>query len=270
VGIVPDVPAVLELDAVTVRYPGRARPALADATFQVSAGEVLAVIGPNGAGKSTLVRLLAATLRPSFGKILLHGRPIESFDRPALARELAVVSSQESVAFGYTVEQVVRMGRAPHQTAWMLPSADDVAAVETALTQCDLCELRNAHVDELSAGEQKRVAIARALSQKPRVLILDEPAAFLDVRHALDLCELLVAQARERQIACVVVMHDLNAAATFADRVMLLKEGSLLAVGAVAEVMTWQRLREAFDCDLYVGVNELTRDRYFVPMRAKS
>jgi iron complex transport system ATP-binding protein len=101
------------------------------------------------------------------------------------------------------------------------------------------------------------------------VLLLDEPAAFLDVRHALDLCELLVAQARERQLACVMVLHDLNAAATFANRVMLLKEGSVLAVGGVAEVMTWQRLRQAFDCDLYVGVNELTQYRYFVPLRAK-
>jgi iron complex transport system ATP-binding protein len=263
------VTAVLELDAVTVRYPSRARPALVAATLQVAAGEVLAVIGPNGAGKSTLVRLLGATLRPTEGKILLRGRPLDSFDRPELARELAVVSSHESVAFGYTVEQVVMMGRAPHQTAWMLPTVDDLSAVETALGQCDLYELRNTQVAELSAGEQKRVAIARALAQKPQVLILDEPAAFLDVRHALDLCELLVAQARERQLACVVVMHDLNAAATFADRVMLLKDGAVLAVGGVAEVMTWQRLRQAFDCDLYVGVNDLTQDRYFVPMRAK-
>ena len=260
----------LSLERATVRYPASAKQALVEATFTVSAGEVLAVIGPNGAGKSTLVRLLAATLRPTAGKVLLRGKPLENFERAELARELAVVSQQESIAFGYTVEQVVMMGRAPHQTAWMLPGAEDRASVEAALIQCDLVELRNAHVDKLSGGEQKRVAIARALAQKPKVLILDEPTAFLDVKHALDLCELLVLQARKRNLACVVVMHDLNAAAAFADRVLLLKEGVTVAVGSVAEVMTWQRLREAFGCDLYVGVNEFTQDRYFVPMRSKT
>ncbi len=261
---------VLSLEAATVRYPGSAKAALLNATFAVSEGEVLAVIGPNGAGKSTLVRLLAATLSPTTGKALLRGRPLQHFERSELARSLAVVSQHETVAFGYSVEQVVMMGRAPHQTAWMRKTAEDIESVELVLAQCDLLALRGARVDQLSGGEQKRVAIARALAQKPQVLILDEPSAFLDVKHALALCELLVAQARERNLACVMVMHDLNATAAFADRVLLLKEGATVAVGSVADVMTWQRLREAFGCDLYVGVNELTQDRYFVPMRSKT
>ncbi len=261
---------LLSLESATARYPESSKPALVDATFAVSGGEVLAVIGPNGAGKSTLVRLLASTLRPTAGNVFLRGRPLSSFDRGELARELAVVSQQEAIAFGYSAEQVVMMGRAPHQTAWMLPSPGDIASVEAALVQCDLVELRNKRVDKLSGGEQKRVAIARALAQKPQVLILDEPSAFLDVKHSQDLCELLVAQTRERNLACVMVMHDLNAASAFADRVLLLKDGATIAVGSVAEVMTWQRLREAFGCDLYVGVNELTQDRYFVPMRRRT
>jgi iron complex transport system ATP-binding protein len=125
---------------------------------------------------------------------------------------------------------------------------------------------RPAHA--LSGGEQKRVAIARALAQEPRVLLLDEPGAFLDVRHQLDLYELLATETKERELACLIVMHDLNVAAQFADRVVLMKDGSVVAAGPVADVMTWKTLKETFDTDLYCGVNDLTGARFFLPMRA--
>lgn len=145
----------------------------------------------------------------------------------------------------------------------------DAAIVEAAMARCDLLQLASRAARALSGGEQKRVAVARALAQEPKVLLLDEPGAFLDVRHQLELYELLAAEVKRRRMACLVVMHDLNVAAQFADRVVLMKNGGVVAAGRVAEVMTWRTLKETFDVDLYCGVNELTGARFFLPMRAK-
>ena len=233
----------------------------------VAPGELVAVLGPNGAGKTTLLRVLSGALEPAAGAARLFGEPMQAMARQDVARRVAVVAQSEEVAFGFLVRDVVAMGRSPHQRGWMRESARDREVVEAAMERCDVTELAARRVDELSGGEQKRVAIARALAQEPRVLLLDEPAAFLDVRHQIDLYELLAEEVTRAKLACVVVMHDLNAAAQYASRIVLMKNGEIVAAGTVAEVMTWQRLKETFDADLYVGVNELTGDRVFLPMR---
>jgi iron complex transport system ATP-binding protein len=261
----------LEIRDVHARYsadrPG-AEP-LAGVSLTVEAGELVCVLGPNGAGKSTLLRVMAGTMPPSSGEVSLFGRAMASFERREVARMLAVVPQQSEVAWGFAVRDVVTMGRAPHQDGWMRASEEDRRVVVEALERCDLAHLASRPVDELSGGEQKRVAIARALAQRPRVLLLDEPAAFLDVRHQIELYDLLASSVAREKLACVVVMHDLNVAAQYATRVVLAKEGRFVAIGKVEEVMTWQRLRETFDADLYVGVNELRGTRFFVPMRCE-
>jgi iron complex transport system ATP-binding protein len=160
----------------------------------------------------------------------------------------------------------VMMGRAPHQGGWMVASEDDERAVSDALTKCELERLSSRPVDALSGGEQKRVAIARALAQSPKLLLLDEPGAFLDVRHQLALYDLLVELAASG-LAVALSMHDINAAAQYASRIVLLKAGSVVAMGSVEEVLTYRRLRETFDADLYCGVNDVTGARFFLPMR---
>lgn len=233
------------------------------------AGELLCVLGPNGAGKSTLVRVASGLLPPTKGIVSLLGRPLAATPVGEIARVLAVVEQSQELDMGFTVRDVVAMGRAPHQGAWMRATAADDEAVARAIARCDLGALASRPANALSGGEQKRVAIARALAQDPKVLLLDEPGAFLDVRHQLELYELLAAEVKERGLACLVVMHDLNVAAQFADRVALVKGGRLVAVGRVEEVMTWRALKETFDTDLYVGVNELTGARFFLPMRQR-
>jgi len=259
----------LQAREVTARYRDGDAPSLDGVSIDVQAGELIALLGPNGAGKSTLLRVLAGVLTPLAGEVRLFGRAMRSLDRRAIAQELAVVPQTEAIAFGFSVREVVSMGRAPHQGGWMRATAEDDDIVDDVLARCDLASLARRSVRALSGGEQKRVAIARALAQRPRVLLLDEPGAFLDVRHQIALYDLLADEVRSGQIACAVVMHDLNIAAQYASRIALAKDGRLVAIGAVDEVMTWARLRETFDTDLYAGFNELTSTRFFLPMRTR-
>ncbi|KYF52825.1 ABC transporter permease [Sorangium cellulosum] len=264
---------------VTASYP-TGRLALEGISLAVRAGELCAVLGPNGAGKSTLVRVLAGALGPARGEARLLGRPLGDMDRRAIARCVAVVPQGIASAPGFTVREVVMMGRAPHQGAWMRASGRDEEAVARALGACDLADLAGRPVAELSGGEQKRVAIARALAQEAKrvaiaralaqeaeVLILDEPGAHLDIRHSIEVHEVVRREVAERRLACVAVLHDLNAAAQYADRVALLKGGRLVAQGTIEEVMTYRRLKDVFEAELYVGVNELDGSRYFLPVR---
>ncbi|MBK8253593.1 MAG: ABC transporter ATP-binding protein [Polyangiaceae bacterium] len=257
---------MLELRDVAARYAD-GNEALRDISLSVSPGEICAVLGPNGAGKSTLVRILSGALKPASGTVSLFGDNIATLDRRAIAQRIAVVPQTVEVAFGFTVRQVVAMGRAPHQGPWMSASNADNEIVEHAVRACDLVTLADRQVKHLSGGEQKRVAIARALAQSARALILDEAASHLDIRHAVELHEVVCREVVDRALVCVVVLHDLNAAARYADRVALLKAGRLIAFGSVEEVMTYRRLKEVFETELYVGVNELDGKRYFLPVR---
>ncbi len=264
-------PPILSLRDVTVRYPAARRDALSRANVALGEGELVVILGPNGAGKSTLLRALAGRVVPTDGEASAFGEAHRLLDRGGLARKLAVVEPNEDVAFGYRVRDVVAMGRAPHQGAWMVPRPEDDAVVAGALATCELEEFADREVESLSYGEKKRVAIARALAQEPRVLLLDEPSAFLDVRHELLLYDVLTAHvAGGPGRACLVVMHDLNVAAQYASRVVLMKGGAIVADGTVEQVMTYQLLKETFDADLYCGVNDLTGARFFLPMRKKA
>lgn len=241
---------------------------LAGVDLFVRSGELVAILGPNGAGKTTLLRVLSGALAPRAGEVRLFGQPLAEMPRRAIAQQVAVVAQSEDVAVGFRVREVILMGRAPHQSGWMRASREDETIADDALARCDLTAHAERMVGELSGGEQKRVMIARALAQRPRVLLLDEPGAFLDVRHQIALYDLLVEEVSRARLACVIVMHDLNIAAQYATRVVLVKKGKLVAVGTVEEVMTEARLRETFETDLYVGRNELTNTLFFLPMRA--
>jgi len=263
----------VEARGVSARYAGvrgGAPEVLRGVELAVSPGEIVAVLGPNGAGKSTLLRVLSGTLAPTAGEVRLLGEPMAQMDRRDVARRVAVVAQSESVAFRFAVRDVVAMGRAPHQGSWMREGSRDRDVVAEAIARCDLSRIAERPVDELSGGEQKRVAIARALAQEPRVLLLDEPGAFLDVRHQLALYELLAEETARSALACVVVKHDFNAAAQYASRVALMKEGALVAVGPVSEVMTEARLREVFEAELYAGEDPRTGAPFFVPVRRRA
>jgi iron complex transport system ATP-binding protein len=212
--------------------------------------------------------VLAGTLRPQDGNARLFGRDLATLSPREVARRVAVVSQASEVAFGFRVEQVVMMGRSPHQGSFQLSSADDVAAVREAMAKTGIQKLAGRVVSELSGGEQKLVALARALAQRPDVLLLDEPSAHLDPRHGVMFFELLAGEVRHGRLSCLAVAHDLNLAATFADRVLLLHEGRVRNVGRVDQVMTSENLLAVFGAELHVEASNGAR--YFVPRRRSS
>ena len=248
----PAPAAALETTAVFAGYAHGAD-VLSDLSLQLAEGEMLIVIGPNGAGKSTLVKLLSGTLAPRSGAVRLFGQDLALVPRKQVARRLAVVSQTAPVAAGFCVYDTVMMGRSPHQGTLSWPSDADREAVERAMARAAVTPLAARRVDTLSGGEQKLVAVARALAQCPDVLLLDEASAHLDPRHAVDVCELVAAELKQRRMACLATMHDLNLAAAYADRVLLLKAGRMAALGTVDDVMTAEKLETVFSTELRVG-----------------
>jgi iron complex transport system ATP-binding protein len=182
-----------------------------------------------------------------------------------LARNIALVPQNESPAAGFRVREVVAMGRAPHQGRWMQEGPGDGPAVVRAITRCDLGDHADRPVEALSGGEQRRVALARALAQEPRVLLLDEPAAFFDVRHRIGLGALIRELATRDRLAVLIAMHDLEEAARLASRVLLLRDGRAIFAGPPEDAMTSTLLREAFGAEVDVGVHAQSGQRYFLP-----
>jgi iron complex transport system ATP-binding protein len=234
----------LEASDLAVRY-GDAGLALDGVSCRVSAGRFLAVVGPNGSGKTTLVRALSGLVRLERGEVRVDGTPLGQWTRPALARVLAVVPQGEEVAFPLRVEETVMLGRYARLGPFAAPGAADRAAVGDALARCDVTAFAGRTIDSLSGGEWQRVRLARALAQEPRVLVLDEPTTSLDVRHEMELFE-LVRRLVDGGLAGLVITHHINLAARFADRMILLNSGRVAAEGPPAEVLRRETLREVF------------------------
>jgi iron complex transport system ATP-binding protein len=211
----------------------------------VAPGELVGVTGPNGSGKTTLLRGLLGLVPLAGGTASVDGRPVGSWTRAELARVVGVVTQREETIFPLRVEDTVLLGRYARLGPLSPVADDDRRAVADALERCDAAHLAHRRVDELSGGEWQRVRVARALAQEPRALVLDEPSASLDVRHAMELFE-LVAELAAGGLAALLVTHELNLAARFADRILLLDAGRAAALGSPLEVLTRERLSDVF------------------------
>jgi iron complex transport system ATP-binding protein len=251
-------PAAPALRATGIGAGYGQREVLHGVSLDVCAGEMLAVVGPNGAGKSTLLRVLGGSLSPSSGAVELMGRPAGEYDRRSLARILATVAQENRVAFRFSVIEIVLMGRAPHLGPFHLETPRDLAIAHAALERFGLLDLADRSIDEISGGERKRVFLARALAQEPRIALLDEPAAFLDLRHVAEIFGRFRELCAERGMAIIATLHDLNAAALYADRVLLLKDGAAVACGAPEQVLTADNLERVYETPVYVDRNPAT------------
>ncbi|NLP42354.1 MAG: ABC transporter ATP-binding protein [Veillonellaceae bacterium] len=229
-----------------------------DFCLTIKGGEVLSIIGPNGSGKSTLLKTLARNIKPQQGNILLDNKAIHSYNPSALARLMAVLPQSTSAPSDLTVRELVEYGRFPHQHWWKNTKREDSLALDWAMERTKLTSLSDRLVSTLSGGERQRVWLAMALAQKPRILLLDEPTTYLDICHQLEILELVTALNNSEGITVVMVLHDMNHAARYSDRIAVLNKGSLFAVGTPEQVIRTDTLREVFnvEADIWLDSNK--------------
>lgn len=244
---------ILDLRDVTFRYPKAARDALREVSMAVHGGELVALLGPNGSGKTTLVRIALGTYTPRAGRALILDRAAHSWPRRELARLVGVVTQHEDNLFPQRVRETVLLGRYARLATWHGERPEDHTAVGRALARCDAGHLAERWLWTLSGGEYQRVRIARALAQEPRLLVLDEPTASLDVRHEMELFELVRALVDHEGLATIIVTHDVNLAARFADRIVLLADGAVAAAGSPADVLRREVAERVFGWPLAVS-----------------
>ena len=220
--------------------------ALDQVSLALRPGEVLGVVGPNGAGKTTLLRCLAGVLAPSGGDVLLKGRSLAGFSRRETARTVAYAPQESEERFGFTVRQAVLLGRHPWRSPFGPLSCEDTDGAEQAMAALDLTRLADRPVTELSGGEKRRVALARTLAQGGEAFLLDEPAAGLDIRHALMAMRVFTGLAAAKGAAVAVVLHDLNLAGMFCPNMLMLDAGRIAAYGPTPQVLTPENLLTVF------------------------
>jgi iron complex transport system ATP-binding protein len=239
-----------------VRAGYQEREVLRDVDLAAHAGELVALIGPNGAGKSTLLRVLGGLLRPSSGEVTIDGIDIAALDRRRIARHIAVVPQVFETLFPFTVREIVALGRTSRLGPLGTLGADDARAVERALDDIGAADLADRRIDRISGGERQRAVLAMALAQEAGVLLLDEPTAHLDPAHQRATLDRVATLARVRGLAVVAVLHDLNLAAAFASRVVLLADGAVIREGDVGDVITPQLIKEVFGAGLRVVAHD--------------
>jgi iron complex transport system ATP-binding protein len=257
------VTPLCELRRVAFAYAegayGRPPFEIRDLSFSLAPGEVLGLIGPNAAGKTTVIRLLSRVLEPSRGEVLLAGQSASGLARAAIARHVAVVPQDVPQGFPYTVEQLVLMGRFPHGPGRFFESREDIEIAREAMALTGVLALRAEPMDRLSGGERQRVVLARALAQRPRLLVLDEPTAHLDLRYQAECVALLRRLNRGEGLGILLVSHDLNLAAEVSDRLLLMAEGAAVSVGTPEEVMQEPVLEAVYGCRVVVDKHPATR-----------
>lgn len=254
--------SLISADHVSVTLEGKRL--LEDVSFHVDQGELIGLIGPNGAGKSTLLKTLVGLIDPTSGNVQFNGQPLTDLPMAARGRQIGYVAQGSICHWPLSVRKVVEMGRLPYQRLFRQKNAADLAAIKTALETFDVTHLQDRLVSTLSGGERARVMLARAHAGTPHILFADEPTADLDPGHQLQVMKVLQTQARSG-MACVVVLHDLNLASRFCDRLYLLQAGGLKAAGDVADVLKPDHLQQAYGIEALQGQHQ--DENYIVPWR---
>jgi len=256
---------VIDVRGVHYRYPRGDRKALEDVSLIVEPGQFVAVLGPNSSGKTTLLRVALGALRPQTGSATIGDRAAHDYPRQELARLVGVVPQREDNLFPQRVRETVLLGRYPHLSMWGGERPEDHTAVQRALVACDVESLAERWLWTLSGGEYQRVRIARALAQEPRLLVLDEPGVSLDLRHEMALFELVRGLVDTQGLGVLMITHDLNLAARFADSLLLLSDGHPVASGAATDVLTRETIERVFAWP--VALQTVEGRPHMVPLR---
>jgi iron complex transport system ATP-binding protein len=241
---------LLSARAITFSYS--TVPTLLDIDLDLEQGALRALLGPNGSGKTTLLKILTGILAPASGEVLYQGTNLQTMPRRDIAKRIALVPQELNLQFGFTVRQMVMLGRTPHVHALAGASKQDRAVVEEMLDMTEIRHMADRVITELSGGEQQRVVIAMALAQQPQVILLDEPTVHLDINHQVEILDLLRRLNRTRNLTVLATMHDLNLAALYFDDLVILERGHIVAQGTPQAVLTQERIRSVFHADVLV------------------
>ena len=233
--------------------------------LSINKSDFISILGPNGSGKSTLVKIIANILYPQKGSITLNERKYSEFDRREFAKEIAFIPQNMSVNFPYSVYEIVMMGRSPHLNFFGIEKKKDHELVSQTLKQLEILHLKDKGINEVSGGEAQRALIARAFVQKPKILLLDEPNAHLDVKHQLSIFKLLFKMNKEEGLTVINISHDLNLAQQFSSRIILMKEGIILFDDKPLNILNEQNIKEVFDVKSKIIPNQ-TGDNSFISL----
>ncbi len=240
------------IDVQNLSYSYGNRPVLKDLSFSIQKGLFFIVIGPNGSWKTTLMKAISGIEMPKKGNVKILGLPLQRYTRKALAQSIAFVPQTAPMDFPFTVTEVILMGRAPHQGILGLKQDKDLTVAKQAMVFTGVEHLADRKLNQLSGGERQRVFIARAICQEPQIILLDEPTASLDLAHQIRIMDLMEQLKSENGITVVMVSHDVNLAAMYGERLILMKEGRIVKLGTPDEVLTYPILEDVYDCTLLV------------------
>ncbi len=257
---------MLDIKGLSFNY-GTAK-VLDSITFSAEKGECIGILGPNGSGKSTLLKTLSKILKPSSGTVVLCGKDMERYSPKELARHMAVVPQDTGIDFDFTCLEVVLMGRNPPMGRFEIEGRKDADIARESMMLTNTWHLRERPFVELSGGERQRVIIARALAQQPSVLLLDEPVSHLDINHQIEILDLVERLKKERGLVVIIILHDLNLAARYCDRLILLFNNKILATGGPDDVITQENIRMAFRANVMVKKHPVTGYLYVTLLNA--
>jgi len=255
---------MLSANKLIFRY--HREPVLDDVSLEIDQGSFVSIIGPNGSGKSTLLKNISAELTPEQGAVMLEKQDIFTINKKILAQSMAVVPQETGGEFAFTVWETVLMGRMPHQKRFQTDSEQDLAIAARAMELTNVWHLRNRLINQLSGGEKQRVVVARALAQEPRILLLDEPTSHLDLQHQLELLELLADLNQSQGLTIIAVLHDLNLAARFSQKIFLLNRGRIFAYGDPAQVLTVDNIRKTYHIEVAVTASAISGGLNIIPL----
>ena len=232
---------------------------LSNLSFSVPEGNFFIIIGPNGSGKTTLMKAISGILKPQEGKLKILGLSFRDYTRKSLSKTIALVPQLVSVDFPFTVAELVLMGRSPHLNILGLEQEKDLEIANRSMAFTEVEHLAQRKLDQLSGGECQRVFIARAICQEPKIILLDEPTASLDLTHQMKIMDLMEKLKKEQGTTIIMVSHDVNLAAMYSDRLLLLKNGEIAGLGKPDEILTLDVLKKTYDCRLLVDESPVGR-----------
>lgn len=235
-----------------------------DISLEIKKGDFIGIIGPNGSGKTTFLRLISKVLAPQKGNITFEGKDIAGMDLKEFAQEVSFVAQDTIINFPFSVLEIVLMGRIPHLKRLQLETKEDYLIAEEAMIMTDTLYLKEKKIDELSSGERQRVIIAKALAQEPVLLFLDEPTSHLDIGHQIQILDLLKRLNRQNNLTIVMVLHDLNLASEYCNRILLLNEGRVFKEGSPLEVLTYQNIEAVYKTVVVVNNNPISGKPYVI------